>query len=115
MQIAVGGGLVAAGFVIGLIASRFGGSPKARARRLEQELRAEQTRGKEYQDAVARHFGDTAERFRTLTEQYTALYSHLARGAQDLCSDRLTALGHEFDKLALPGTSESESQDPAGD
>lgn len=113
-RITLGAGLVVAGFVIGLIASRFGGTPKARIRTLEKQLREERERGTEYREAVAKHFGDTADKFRDLTKQHTALYTQLAQGARDLCSDRLAELQHGFD-LALPSATDRHSDDPSAD
>jgi uncharacterized membrane-anchored protein YhcB (DUF1043 family) len=96
--IALGGGLLVAGILIGLVAARFGSGPRARVRALETELRAEQARNAEYREAVAQHFSEASGKFRDLTREYTALYEHLAHGARDLCPDRLQALGHAFDE-----------------
>ena len=101
MQVAAAAGLVAVGFLVGILAARFGGSPTTRLHKLEQELFEERDRNMEYRNAVATHFGDTAERFRDLTQQYTSLYTHLAQGARDLCTDRHTALAHAFPDPAL--------------
>jgi uncharacterized protein len=99
--IALGGGVLVAGILIGLFAARFGSGPRARIRALETELRAEQARGNEYRQAVAQHFGESSAKFRDLTREYTALYEHLARGARDLCPDRPPALEHAFDAPPL--------------
>ena len=44
----------------------------------------------------------TSDRFQDLTQQYTALYGHLAEGARELCSTQVPALasGHDFPTLA---------------
>ena len=39
----------------------------------------------EYRRSVTEHFGETAQHFQALGEQYQSLYRHLAKGAGSLC------------------------------
>ena len=68
-------------------------SARVRAERLEREL--EETRGRfeAHREQVQKHFDQTSDLFRDLTQQYTALYAHLAEGARELCPERVPALG----------------------
>ena len=77
---------------------------RGRAEWLERELEDEQLRHEAYQQEVEKHFAQTSDLFRDLTQQYTALYGHLAEGARELCSTQVPALasGHDFPALAGP-------------
>jgi uncharacterized membrane-anchored protein YhcB (DUF1043 family) len=102
-------------FLIGLgtgVFLRRGGvrSARAEAERLGRDLGAVRTqlagaedalRGahrelEEQRAAVSKHFERTSDLFRELTRQYTALYSHLAEGARELCPDQRIPLGVGF-------------------
>ncbi|HEV7733301.1 MAG TPA: DUF1043 family protein [Candidatus Binatia bacterium] len=85
--------LLAAGIATGILIARRGESGRRRA--LEDELAHERAERTRYQEAVAQHFGKTSDLFRDLTSQYSALYTHLAEGARDLCAD-LPSLGQGF-------------------
>ncbi len=79
LGVGLGGGLLLAGVF---------GSANKRARALEDEvdeLKREQT---EYKQQVNQHFKKTASLFQGMTEQYKAIYSHLAEGSEALCSER---------------------------
>ncbi len=86
--------LLAAGTATGILIGRRGEASRRRA--LEDELAHERAERTRYQEAVAQHFGKTSDLFRDLTSQYSALYTHLAEGARDLCADRLPSLGQGF-------------------
>jgi uncharacterized membrane-anchored protein YhcB (DUF1043 family) len=98
-------GIAAALFLAGVLAGMvFGGAgrrARARARRLEAELRQTQEELDAYQDRVAKHFDQTSDLFGDLTRQYSAVWDHLAEGARGLCADRMPALGHGFTRPPL--------------
>jgi len=58
---------------------------------LEQELQKQQSEFEEHLQKVDEHFVRTSELFQEMTENYRAVYEHLATGANDLCSDRVVA------------------------
>ena len=62
----------------------------------EDALRGARQALEEQRAAVSKHFERTSDLFRELTRQYTALYSHLAEGARDLCPDQRIPLGVGF-------------------
>ena len=102
IDLVIGGGLLAAGVVIGLLLSRFSGGRLA----LKAALRQERDESTRYREAVARHFGKTSDRFRELTLSYSALYAELAEGARELCADRLPTLGDGFEQPLKIGVSD---------
>ena len=73
-SVALAGGLLI-GFLIGNLKSKSAGT---RAHDAEAELEA-------YRKQVNEHFGETAEHFQALGQQYKSLYEHLASGADSLC------------------------------
>ncbi len=99
VEIVFGIAMTVAGTATGILIARRGESSRRRA--LEEELAHERAEKARYQDAVAQHFGKTSDLFRELTTQYSALYTHLAEGARDLCADRLPTLGQGFSDPAL--------------
>ena len=100
-EIALASGIFALAFLLGIIAGRAGNQTRLKARRLAEELEREREQHAAYQDAVAKHFGQTSELFRDLTHQYTSLYAHLAEGSRELCADRAPALGWGFPDTSL--------------
>jgi uncharacterized membrane-anchored protein YhcB (DUF1043 family) len=102
----------AAGVLIGLLIGRPRLDVRMRVRELEEEINRLQRRNAQYRESVAKHFGETSEKFRDLTEQYTALYRLLAGGAKDLCGDQVPAI--RFDRgLLLEGGAEDSTSSPA--
>ncbi|MEE4186738.1 MAG: DUF1043 family protein [Gammaproteobacteria bacterium] len=73
-SVALAGGVII-GFLVGNLKSKSAGT---RARDAEAELAA-------YRKQVTEHFGQTAEHFQALGQQYKSLYEHLAAGADSLC------------------------------
>jgi uncharacterized membrane-anchored protein YhcB (DUF1043 family) len=100
-EIAVACGIFAAGIVVGLFASRFGRGVRGQVRRLENELSQEREASRRYGQTVAEHFERTSDLFRELTHKYTALYTHLAEGARNLCADRAPTIGSAFEHPGL--------------
>jgi uncharacterized membrane-anchored protein YhcB (DUF1043 family) len=117
MQIALATALLVGGVLLGLILGRGGKGARARARRLEKELRQAQEQLESYQDQVAKHFVQTSDLFGDLTRQYTAVWDHLAQGARDLCAERVAALGRGFDDAPrlLTNTPPPEAEAPAAE
>jgi uncharacterized membrane-anchored protein YhcB (DUF1043 family) len=117
MQIAIASGLLVGGVLLGLILARGGKGARARARRLEKELRQAQELLASYQDQVAKHFVQSSDLFEDLTRQYTAVWDHLAQGARDLCAERVAALGRGFDDAPrlLTNTPPPEAEAPAAE
>jgi hypothetical protein len=66
---------------------------KRRVQELESKLAEAQRRYEAQQASVEKHFEKTSDLFRDLTENYTALYGHLAEGARTLCPEGGPALG----------------------
>ena len=57
---------------------------------LETQLeQASQSRA-DYEAEVAEHFSETADLLHKLTDDYRAVYTHLADGAQQLCGDQVS-------------------------
>jgi uncharacterized membrane-anchored protein YhcB (DUF1043 family) len=57
---------------------------------LENQLdQARQSRA-DYEAEVTEHFVQTAELLHKLTDDYRAVYSHLAKGADQLCGDQIS-------------------------
>ena len=57
---------------------------------LETQLeQASQSRA-DYEAGVAEHFSQTADLLHKLTDDYRAVYTHLADGAQQLCGDQMS-------------------------
>jgi uncharacterized membrane-anchored protein YhcB (DUF1043 family) len=117
MQIAIAAGLLVGGVLLGLLLARGGKGARARARRLEKELRQAQELLASYQDQVAKHFVQTSDLFGDLTRQYTAVWDHLAEGARDLCAERVSALGRGFNDAPqlLTNTPPPEAEAPAAE
>lgn len=75
-----------AGFAIGFIVARLSGDDSKKTDALEAELEKARTEAREYRKQVAEHFAVTAHHFNSMTANYRAIYEHLAKGAQTLCS-----------------------------
>lgn len=82
---------LAAGFLVGFLVAYFGVYKRRKVAKLQSELLEQKTRLAAYREQVDAHFVETSTKFQGLTEQYRALYEHLAEGAQSLCTDRLLA------------------------
>jgi hypothetical protein len=91
--------LTGAAFLIGVVAGVLVGRRRGasgRVAELERELAQQREQSETYRDAVAKHFGGTADRFRELTLQYADLHAHLAEGARELAADRAPELAARF-------------------
>jgi hypothetical protein len=109
LEVALGIGLLALGILIGRWIRHRSSPLRARIEELDQLLSEERERRTAYEAAVGKHFEQTSDLFRDLTQQYTVLYAHLAEGSRELCGDRPVALGRGFD---LPGLSPGDAPPP---
>jgi uncharacterized membrane-anchored protein YhcB (DUF1043 family) len=69
------------------------GGPSARELELEDELEEERARRTAQQEAVEKHFEQTAQHFQELSYQHALLYRHLSEGMRELCNGREALLG----------------------
>jgi uncharacterized membrane-anchored protein YhcB (DUF1043 family) len=117
---------LALGAVVGvLLQRRSGGTARARAEQLAAELDETREELSAQRDEVTRHFQQTSNLFRDLTERYSQLYTHLADGARQFCTDDLPALARGYDGPLLgnngdgqpapePGEAEQSDQSNGG-
>ena len=116
---AAAAGLVVGGALVFLLVRRGGSANRERAESLARELEETQLELEGHREEVAKHFTQTSDLFRDLTEQYSRLYAHLATGARDFCPDDVPSLGQGLDTPLLvdesPLGSPAEVADPAPD
>lgn len=74
---------------------------RERADRMAAELEEARAAFEAHRQEVTKHFEQTSNLFRDLTEQYTRLYAHLAEGAREFCADAVPALGRGLDAPLL--------------
>ncbi|MCP4003951.1 MAG: YhcB family protein [bacterium] len=102
-------------FVVGLGAgTMFRKSDKklrAHAEQLESELDVTREQLNSHKAEVSKHFEQTSGLFRDLTQQYTALYSHLAEGARELCPEMVEVGGGFASPLLTSALSPDEQID----
>ena len=79
LAIGVAGGL--------LLARRLDNTSPGRVEELENRIQELQRFHADYREHVSEHFNTTAELVQQMTDSYRDVYQHLARGAQDLCSE----------------------------
>jgi len=116
LWIAAAGSLVL-GILVGVLIARAGSRREAaRARHLEEQLRASESEHARYRGQVSEHFGETSRRLRDLTLQYKSVYEHLADGARTLCPEGSIEIAPSLAEAALPSAAgralpdESDSQ-----
>jgi uncharacterized membrane-anchored protein YhcB (DUF1043 family) len=100
-QVGIGVALFLAGLGAGLVLRRGDAATKRRLQQLEDELAEARRLADAQQASVEKHFEKTSDLFRDLTENYTALYSHLADGARTLCPEGGPALGRGLNNPLL--------------
>lgn len=103
LELAIGVGLFGLGVGLGLWLRRGDRAARQRVEELELELLRARGRFEEHREQVMKHFERTSDLFRDLTKDYTALYSHLAEGARELCPDRVPGIGRGFAGPLLGG------------
>ena len=107
--LAFGVGLALGAAALGLLQRRSGGAVREREEQLGVELEEAREELEAQRAEIAKHFGETSDLFRDLTEQYTRLYAHLSEGAREFCPEDVTALGGGFDSPLLGGSGDSDS------
>ncbi|MDX9739902.1 MAG: YhcB family protein [Gammaproteobacteria bacterium] len=80
------------GAVLGYFVGRLGSAGVKRSLQLDQDLRETRQELERYRTSVVEHFTTTAQLVNKLTDDYRAVYQHLARGAQDLTGGRTPQL-----------------------
>ena len=111
-----GAGLALGVVAAGLLQRRSDGAARERAEQLGIELDEAREELESQRAEVAKHFEETSDLFRDLTEQYTRLYAHLSQGAREFCPEEAAALGHGFDGPLLGGSGDSEpTEEPLAD
>lgn len=75
------------GMLIGALIFRSFMVDPARSRRLSQKVEELTNSQSLYQAQVSEHFMQTASLIKRLNEDYAEIHRHLAKGAQELCSD----------------------------
>lgn len=92
-------GLLMAGLLIGFFIGRSSSAGVKRSIQLDQELRETRDELNRYQDRVVEHFKTTADLVNRMTEDYRAVYEHLAKGAHQLAGNQVPRL-----EAIAPGT-----------
>jgi len=103
------------GFVIGWL-SRSGAAGKSKE--MTRSLKQSKDEMDEYRKEVTEHFEKTAMLVGAMTEQYRAVYDHLADGAQNLCNDptaRLDAIGQGEALIASQAVPDAANPEPPED
>jgi len=77
------------GVVCGLLFGRATNAPYQQAQKLKDSLEQVQSEYETYKAEVTQHFTKTAELVNTMTDNYRNVHTHLAGGAQTLCSGAL--------------------------
>ena len=98
---AAAAGLVVGAGVVFLLMRRGGSVNRERAESLASELEETRLELETHREEVSGHFARTSDLFRDLTEQYTRLYAHLAKGAREFCPDDVPSLGQGLDTPLL--------------
>jgi len=93
--------MFAVGGLVGYALSRGKSDNMEKVRELEQNLTDAQQEMNDYKMEVSQHFGETAQLFNTLTDDYRAVYEHLAIGSQALCGDKVTQIVSEVPEKKL--------------
>jgi len=114
--LAFGVGLALGAVAVGLLQRRSGGAARERAKQLGIELDETREELETQRAEVAKHFEETSDLFRDLTEQYTRLYAHLSEGAREFCAEEVPALGRGLDAPLLAADADSDlAEEPSAD
>lgn len=112
------------GVVCGLLFGRATNAPYQQAQNLKDSLEQVQSEYEAYKVEVTQHFTKTAELVNTMTDNYRSVHTHLAGGAQTLCTgalqlesmngkEALEAQAEEVTESVTKATSEVSSNDTA--
>jgi len=93
--------MFAVGGLVGYALSRAKSDNMGKVRELEQNLADAQQEMNDYKTEVGQHFGKTAQLFNNLTDDYRAVYEHLATGSQTLCGDKIAQIVSEVPEKKL--------------
>ncbi|MBF0785444.1 DUF1043 family protein [Muribacter muris] len=96
------------GVIIGYVILRATNVSMQKQHKLEQELKAANTKIDEQKTQLEKHFEQSASLLATLAEDYKKLYTHLAEGSQ-------TLLPEESDKIAFFQQPQLEEKTPEND
>lgn len=96
------------GFAIGAIVGKRSGAGFQRVKQLEEQLSTTTLELEGYKADVKRHFGETADAFKTLNESYADLHSKLSSGAHLLLDE---PVGPLLEAKANPEQASSEATD----
>lgn len=105
----LGVGLILGALLASVARRRAGRADRERADQLDAELAQTREELEVHREDVARHFKQTSDLFRDMTEHYTRLYAHLATGARAFSTDEVPALG-QLDRTLI-GDDSSEDAD----
>ena len=94
-------GIFVAGLVLGLLVGLRTNGSRRHARWLESELDRTRAELSSYQSRVTDHFAETAQVFNTFSDQYQAVYQHLASGCRELCRGDHPQIQHKPEAQAL--------------
>ncbi len=100
--------LFLAGLGVGFLWGRSTTDASRKAEKLDQELRQTRAALETYKDEVNAHFATTAQLVEKLTEDYKAVYRHLAEGSEKLC-------GPNAPRLPQPGPEALEGETVSGE
>ncbi|KMK52356.1 membrane protein [[Actinobacillus] muris] len=96
------------GAIIGYVILRATNVSMQKQHKLEQELKAANTKIDEQKTQLEKHFEQSANLLATLAEDYKKLYTHLSEGSQ-------TLLPEESDKIAFFQQPQLEEKEPEND
>lgn len=96
---------VAIGAIVGILVGYFIGRRTApgseQTRELEQKLESTLADSRRFEERVAGHFAESAEKLNRLTDQYREIHEHLASGAENLVRE---GAGSAFTALSAPSS-----------
>ncbi len=102
------------GLLFGFFTGRTMGAAAKHARQLEEELKSVRADTSAYREKVTEHFVTTADLVNKLTANYRDVYSHLAKGSQDLCgadAPKLVMVDASADRLITGGSDQAKEKE----
>jgi uncharacterized membrane-anchored protein YhcB (DUF1043 family) len=89
------------GIFLGYVTGRRTAPGSEQTRELEQKLESTLADSRRFEERVAVHFAESAEKLNRLTEQYREIHEHLASGAEALVRE---GAGSAFTALGAPSS-----------